>query len=288
MSFTFTEFPDTSYYHSDLRQILVRLREIDDNIGKYDDVIDELKAELSKITGLYSRVTALEVATADLDTMRTRVSVLETKVIDLMTTEKTDVARLEKEIADLRDLVSELSTEFNAVFAYIDAEVDKLNITIANNYRKLLEKIIEVEYDCKLLISRLAARIDALDTSVLNPWHLEEGRIEQDRNQRYVYSDLSDNVPTASEYCELDITADEYSSFGLRAITYARHGKERLHYYWVYDPVSGIKQDINNVLTHILDNHFGTISAAAYAALALTADAYAAEDMTALDYYHYL
>lgn len=288
MAFSFSEFPDTAYYHSDLRQILIRLREIDDTLSKYDETIEALKKELANIGGLYTRVSALESATADLASLRTRLANVEKTVASIIAQEKNDVANLQKQIDDLKELVTNLVVEFNAVFKYIDANVSKLEFTIADNYRKLLEAIARVEYDCKLQIERLTARIDALDTSVRNPWRPQEGRLDQDTNMKYVYKDLADNVPTAREYAELGLTADRYAEYEMRAISYARFGKILLHCDWVYSPITGVVQDINNVLCNIINNHFGTISADAYTAKELTADEYSALELTAFGYYSYV
>lgn len=292
MSFTFTEFPDTSYYHSDLRQILKRLREIDATLDSYDEVIAELKEELTKIDALYPRVSSLEqhmkVAESNIVQIRADLDTMERRVLDMDAREEADVKELNRLISDLTREVHSIETGLDAIYTYIDAGLSDVRLFVSQLYTRLTMEFEGLKYRLEAEISRLKERIDALDTSVKNPWHLEEGRVEQDRNEKLVYKDLADNVPTAIEYCKLGLTADEYSAYSLTAIKYARFGKQKLHYYWVYDPRTGNRQDINNVLTSIIDTMYNTITADAYTAKELTADDYTALELSAFDYYKYL
>lgn len=284
MAFTFTEFPDTAYYHSDLRQILARLREIDDTLDSYDDVINSLKQELSKIQGLYDRVSALETATADLATIRTRITKVEDAIIDITTHE---VPRLDERIDAIKAEVDTLSISIDSFFEYVDANIDDVKYLVAKVYYKLLKEIRELEISLQTQIEDIIDRLDRIDTSVINPWHSNEGRIEQDKNNKYIYMDLADNIPTAREYCELGLSANDYSKYDMRAISYARFGKLLLHCDWVYSPVTGKRQEISNVLTSLIDYFSATATADEYTAQSLTADQYSALDITALGYYSY-
>ena len=291
MAFTFTEFPDTAYYHSDLRRILDRLREIDDTLSKYDETIEQLKTELSKIQDLYPRVSNLEqrltVAETAITSIKLDISTFTQKIYEVEAQEKADVIALRKLIDSLTAEITSIEVKIDGVYGYIDGALADIKLYVARLYGRMVTQFEGLKQLLLAEIEALKKRIDELDTSVKNPWHLEEGRIEQDRNERLVYMDLSDNVPTAIEYCKLGLTADEYSAFELSAIKYCRFGKKILHYDWVYNPITGIRQDINNVLTAIIDNHFGTISADAYTLLELTADDYTAKDITALEYYSF-
>ena len=60
-----------------------------------------------------------------------------------------------------------------------------------------------------------------------------------------------------------------------------------LHLDYVFSPIYGFKQSVDNVLTSILNWLEGTLSADAYTALNLTADEYTALNLSAADYYSY-
>lgn len=287
MSFTFSEFPDTAYYHSDLRQILDRLREIDATLDSYDTVIAQLKQEIANIQGLYSRVSALETATADLAKIRSRLTDLESEVVAIINQESNDVKRLDKRIDALKAEVDGLSLNIDSFFQYVDANIDDVKYLVAKVYYELLKQIKDLEIKTQIQIEDLITRIDNLDTSVKNPWHQAEGRIPPQKNNDYIYMDLADNIPTAKEYAELGYSARDYSKLSMRAISYNRFGKDNLNWHWVYNPITGRRQEISNVLTALIDYFSATSTADEYTALGLTADEYTALDLTALSYYSY-
>ena len=74
MGFAVDEFPFTSEYKSDLRDVLKYIRYIKDKIDTYDEIIAELKSALENIQGMDSRITALEIATSDLNDIRNHIS----------------------------------------------------------------------------------------------------------------------------------------------------------------------------------------------------------------------
>ena len=148
----------------------------------------------------------------------------------------------------------------------------------------VFDRLRAVEKEVKDMLKRL----DDIDTSVINPWHRELGRISPDINNKLVYGDLADECLTAEQYCKLGLTADQYKAFDITAITYARFGKEKLHYFWVYSPSFGFRQEISNVLTSILNGIMDTLTAEEYSLLNLDADGYDALDLTAWQYYSFM
>ena len=79
----------------------------------------------------------------------------------------------------------------------------------------------------------------------------------------------------------------EYDTYNLTAYEYARFGFKMLHLDFVFSPIYGFKQSVDNVLTSILNWIEGTLSADGYTALNLTADDYTALNLSAADYYSY-
>lgn len=287
MAFGVEEFPFTSEYDSDLRAVLKYIREVKKILGTYDEVIAELKEELANIQGLYDRVTALENATSDLDVIRNKVDNLITGLEQLNNKEKTDIENLQNQIDDIKYSVLNFERRIRDVISYIDYNVAVLETTIKKEVDYLIKLIAELDTKLSKQIEYIIWRLDQIDTSVINPWHTTEGRITQDRNVKHIYADLADGCLTAEEYIKLGLTADSYSTFGINARQYAKYGKELLHYYWVYSPVHGWRQDINVVLTDIINNCEGTMTAIKYAEMGLTADEYAAIGLTAKAYYGY-
>lgn len=287
MAFGVEEFPFTSEYDSDLRAVLKYIREVKALIGTYDDIIAELKQELANIQDLYPRVDALERATADLGEIRANIDNLFDGLQKLGNKEKADIDNLQRQIDDIKDSMSKFEADVKDVYNYVNYNVAVLNSTIKKNYDYLLGVISDLDVRVSKELEYIIWRLDQIDTSVLNPWHTVEGRITQDRNVKHVYADLADGCLTAEEYARLGLTAEDYSWYDITAKEYAKWGKEKLHLYWVYSPVHGWRQDINVVLTDVINNCENTMTAIKYAEMGLTADEYAAIGLTAKAYYGY-
>ena len=63
MAFSTNEFPFSSEYDSDLREVLKYIREVVAKINTYDEIIAELKEELENIQDFDNRLDVLESAT---------------------------------------------------------------------------------------------------------------------------------------------------------------------------------------------------------------------------------
>ena len=288
MGFTFEEFPDADYYRSDLRKILIYVREVEAKIATYDEVIAKLREALEGIQGMDARITALENATADLNTIRATIRDIQTELLTINSQHASDITRLQREIDDLRASVTSFDTQIEAARAYSlylytiaksEWKQDIAAITYDVNRR-----IVELQNDVKLLYSL----IESIDTSLINPWHSELGRIGPSENNGLVYADLADECLTANQYLALGLTANGYSAFNINAIDYARFGKTLLHYRWVYSPAFGFKQEISNVLTSIMNAILDTLTADEYTALDIDAESYTLLDLTAYQYYSYM
>ena len=288
MGFTFEEFPDADYYRSDLRQVLRYIREVVKKINNYDEIIEELKEALEGIQGMDARITALENATADLNTIRATISNIQTEIDSINSQHASDITRLEHEINNLRTYLGSLETQIEAarsysLYLYTKAKSewteDIANITYDTN-----RKLVLLEDDIMFLYQL----ITSIDTAMVNPWHEELGRIGPSENNKLVYSDLADECLTAEQYCRLGLSATAYTNRAITAREYAEFGKDKLHFYWVYSPAFGFKQEFSNVLTSIMNAVMDTLTATEYTALDLSADDYSLLDITAYEYYSFM
>ena len=114
MAFSFNEFPWTKYYDSDLRQVLKYMREFEAKLNEYSAVIAELQEALEGIDGMEQRITALENATADLASIRSRLT-------DLENLHSADVKHLQSEIDALALVVNTIETTIGEWKAYVDS-----------------------------------------------------------------------------------------------------------------------------------------------------------------------
>lgn len=284
-------YDDSLSYYEMVCKLVAKCNEIIEQLTDYDDVIKELQEAIVDISDMKI---AIDRINATIDTINSRIDEqnLAIKSVD-------DYAKaLSKRVDANEDAINTLMVLIKDFNDNVDTKLEALEKKLTDLFNsftadftdelKLLQlKVNQMKVNLQSQIDVLKRRLNELDTDVINPWHEELGRVSQAKNIKLVYSDLADLVPTAEEYSELGLTANEYSAFNLTALEYARKGKELLHYFWVYSPVFGWKQEISNVLTSIVNFIQNTLSATEYSSLDLTADDYSALDITAEQYYSY-
>ena len=269
---------------------------------------------VNKLTDWSSTIAELQEAIVDIDDMKRQIATLDSELVSLTGTVNDNYRELVGLVSELDKLVKDSVKDMNNRVDTVENSLSSLTQTIFNLNKKLDKEIAElrieltelinskyVDFEEKLTMLQLKVnqmkvnlqaqideineRLNEIDTTVINPWHWELGKISQQKNVDLMYQDLADCVPTASEYCQESLTAQMYSDIGLTALEYAQRGKEKLHIYWVFSPAFGWRQEINNVLTSILDFVYDVYTATAYSELDLTADEYAELSYSADDYY---
>ena len=294
MAFTFEEFPNSDYYNSDLRQILKYMREFESKLDSYDTSIENLEEALESIQDLYTRVSTLETTTSEIATIKTNITELQTYIgtveSNLSTVNNTLTSadeHLQSQIDAIKLAMDTIEGEYSKIHSDVVALLEEYTLDIDTQFYELKKdlylKLIVVERE----MEELSKAFDAIDTQAKNPWREDLGKVGLQQHLDFIYNDLADECLTSEQYCRLGLSADDYSEFDLSARQYTEFGKTKLHYYWVYSPSEGYRQDISVVLTSIMDSVHGTMSADDYSALDIDADAYTALDISAFDYYGY-
>lgn len=264
MGFSFEEFPNADFYKSDLRKILRYVRKIEAYIADIDNVIEDLREAIKDIPYLKQ---CCEQVQAQLILINNNLDSLN---------EKSE---------DYEYRITELENNYLGFKQYVDNLFNEMKAIHNEDFNLLLYKLNQSKAQLESEIDYLRWRIEQIDTSVYNPWLAK--RVEPQENEDFIFNHLADECPTAEDYASLNLTADEYKSFDITSRDYQEFGKTKLHFHWVFSPAFGWKQEINNVLTSIVDFVCNTLNANDYANLQLTADEYAALDLTSEQYFRY-
>ena len=258
--------------------VLSQIQEFRQSFEEWAETIQKLQEGLEDISDWETRIEALEVMSA-------KIPVIEKSLNDLANLHNVDVKNLKAMIDDLQRQIDAL--DVTALKIYIDSRDNEL---MADYNKKIYDNYVVTYQLFNALKDRLeilAQIVAELDTLVYNPWPRRIAKEALSDNLNYAYSDLADSVPTAEQYAELGLSATEYSAYDMLARDYSVRGKFNLRMHFVYSPVFGFKQEINNVLTSIVDFIKGTMSADEYTALDIDAEDYSGLDLTAADYYSY-
>ena len=263
---------DLTFMHDDIDRMISILEE-------WEKIIDELKEGIALFKDLEQRVLVLE---NDVSALKSELIQLRSNYIKL----NSDVKAMQSNVDYLLARVKILQTEIDGLKTYIDNRIDYV---VAKSYQDdliIMNKLNQAKAQLQSQIDDLYRLISRISTEISNPWHgLDKMSIEE--NNKLIYSDLADKVPIASDYVKLGLTADDYNTYDLTALDYAKFGYDRLHLDYVFSPAYGFRQEISNVLTSIINFIQGTLSADEYAALDMSADDYTALDISAAEYYSY-
>lgn len=273
-------YPNVNNEIINLDWILKKIKEFETKLDAWQVLAEELQKALDGIGEMQNEITALQNDVADLQNLRTSISNLEGEIRSL----QIEVNSQERDIASLKQSFDSIDIQFDAVYQRIASEVTLLNQKIASLTIDIENDFNEKFFALKRVIEAIKKELDLIDTTLINPWHQEMGKTSPDVNNKLIYADLADECLTAEEYLKLGFSADDYKSYNLSAISYAKFGKEKLHFRYVFMPLIGKKQEISVALDSIINNIMGTMTASDYAGLDMDADTYAALDITAGEY----
>ena len=286
-----TVYDNSLSYYEQICKLTKCCQEIIDELTDWSDTIAELQKAIVDIDAMKGDISAIKL---DLNGVHTSLSNIEESVRGVNEYAHTLEGKINdnaEAISDLVKMIANFNANVDEKLNALEKKLVKMIQSITLNYDEeilaIQKSISDLKISVEYQITELNKRIDEIDTSVVNPWRAQLGRISNQREANYEYNDLADCVPTAKEYVKLGLTADSYSDIGITAMDYVRRGKEKLRYYWVYSAPYGFRQEISNVLTSIVNFICNTLSADEYTALDMTADEYTALDITAQDYYSY-
>ena len=258
--------------------VLKQIQEFRTTFESWSETIRQLQEGLEDISDWESRIVQLELITE-------QIPVIEKALSDLSNLHNADINYLKSQIADLQMQIDNL--DIAALKVYVDSRDNEL---MADYNKKIYDNYV-VTYSLfnglKDRLIALAEIVENIDTKAFNPWPRTLEKVSLQQNINFAYADLADKVLTAEEYASLGLSATDYDTFEMSARDYSLNSRFITHLNYVYSPTYGFKQELNNVLTSIINFIKGTMSADEYRALDIDADGYSALDLSANDYYSY-
>lgn len=273
-------YDDSLSYYEVLCKLTKKTNELVDMVNQYYDYADDITELRSLINEVDGKLTnAKNELQRQIDNNRDSISGLARRVstneVDINALKEKDKIH-DREIDELKKAVNLINVTIDNWNEYIDSKIKQLDAKLSGQIYRLT---VDVHTDIDVLTKRVDELAEAMKHLGLDVYNYSANkRLSLDDNNTKLYIDL-ENALSAEEYCSLNLSADDYAKNDMRAIDYMRDGKKRLHFDWVYMAVSGVKQEISNALTEIVDYIEGTLDSDSYTALGLTADDYAALDL---------
>ena len=190
----FHKYPYTNFHELNLDWILEKISEFQSELDSWKDLAERLEKAVEGIEEMQAEIVQLQADVADLKAIQADLDTI-TAICNQNT----------GEIEKIWLQLSGLDNRFYDIENRITNEVARLNQLIAAVTLEIESDYNSKFYQVARILDDLQHQIDLIDTSVINPWHFEEGKVSPDRNNRLIYNDLSDECLTAEEYLKLEI-----------------------------------------------------------------------------------
>lgn len=213
-------------------------------LESWEQIIDELKAELEQLEGFDDRIRALEDITANLDDAYA--------AIDNLTA---DNARIWDELKALKQKIIDVETA-------LYSEVDLLMVYVNNKVTAEKTARINADFELDIMIRSLASAIfDQIDyinyrldqiipEKVYN--RVAGVKLLLNDNNFNVYEDLRDFGISNATLSEYGIDNDHVASLHLNNRDFAINAFKRFKLHYVFSPVTGVRVSHANALSQII------------------------------------
>lgn len=238
------KYPTTNLHELDLSWVIMKVKDLENILESWKDIIDELKAGLEQLQGFDDRIRALEDITAGLDDAYA--------AIDNLTA---DNAKIWDELKALRVKIIDVETA-------LYNEVDLLMVYVDNKVTAEKTARINADFELDVMIRSLASTIfDQIDyinyrldqiipEKVFN--RVAGVKLLLNDNNFNIYEDLRDFGISNATLSEYGIDNDHVASLHLNNRDFAINAFKRFKLHYVFSPVTGVRVSHANALSQIV------------------------------------
>lgn len=246
------KYPIENLHELDLSWVIKDVQQMEAILAEWEQVINELKEDLTHLDEINARLDNLEAITSGLDEAYSAIEALKIEVGQNVT----DIANLEATVANLTlhwdetiDLLSEYATQLvkseeikrKSADNDLDVKIEKLRIDTNEGFEILYQLITQI-----------------VPTDVYNP--IRGIREALDKNNADVYEDLRYGGFTNAELSEYGVSNEHVASLVHNNRDYALHAKKRFRRHWLYSPLSGRWMPHQNAISEVYVYGFGGAS----------------------------
>lgn len=283
MAWTNFEFPHSTMYDSDLRELLRMYKELTE---QYDGIKSEIDKCIETIDNFDSIIDEK----------------IKTAISNNLSNMQNSLTRLEKEMSDLQQDFAQYKLETNLDIQNAISDINKLKVDVENEVNKIRFEMNDLlrlfaEYkdsingiiDAKVneLVAYINDTVTKLDRlSVINPFNGQYVDIQLVLDEICKYLTYGFGL-TAKEYDDMQLKASEYDNLMLSASAYSMKGFFMFfeHFYLrMRSPFTGLMDTYANIINNLVALHKKSLTANMYDSLKYTADGY---DSLSIDAYHY-
>ena len=274
MAYGAFEFPNASFYDSDLRELLAMYKKL---TAEYDSILATVEALNKKVDDLYNYVDA-QIA----DAVKKTLAEVNAKIVTInekIATINGIIAAQEEKLNNLKQYTDTRFTEERNITdstieqtrKEIEADIHKLTVEFSAELLKLWEYVQDLAFNLPPIYNPVTGRYEAIPKAVEDIWNA-----------------VRVHALTVARYSADALTVDEYKALLLTATEYAVKGRSIIEPPEAVNRLAGNWTTLNNAIASA--GQVGTVnslSAVEYGALSLTAEEYAEKEWTVVYYaYH--
>lgn len=220
MSFLQNDFPNASYYNSDLRELIAMYKTL---VASYTELVTGYETLEKQVNDVYAYVDT-EIANGLAST----------------------IATVNAQMAIINARMLALSTEMSATFASERVLTDS---QIAELESKLETEIGEVIQELHYNVTALNTRIDKLNLELAPIFNPTTANMESIQKTAFDIWNIGNfNAMTCAEYDASMLSCDQFAGKGISCNDFATESKTALSPLPVFNPVSGFRDTVQNVL----------------------------------------
>ena len=249
------QYPYSNFHELNLDWVISKLKEFETTLNSWIDTMKRLEEALNQLPGFYSRVEILE-------NWRTNTEKLLTEIQQNISDIETRQSAIEdtyqyynSKLAELEQLLDGVEVAYTQLVNDAKSEL-YARIAIEESERKsedykLLYKIQNITTDYDSQIADLYNKISQLvPTDVYNRIHGR--RFSLDNNNYEVYEDLRYFGFTNSELASFGVSNDNIANICYNNRDYALNAKIRSKMIYPFNPITGIRQNLTNIISYII------------------------------------
>ena len=274
MAYGAFEFPNASFYDSDLRELLAMYKKL---VAEYDSILATVEALNKKVDDLYNYVDAKisDAVKKALAEVNAKIELINEKIALI----NGILAAHEEKINNLKQYTDTRFTEERNITdstieqtrKEIEADIQKLTVEFSAELFNLWEYVRELSFTLPPIYNPVTGSYEAIPKAVEDIWNA-----------------LRVHALTVARYSADALTVDEYKALMLTAAEYAVQGRSIIEPPEAVNRLAGNWTTVNNAIASAGQvGAVNSLSAAEYSALSLTVEEYAEKDWTVVYYaYH--
>lgn len=271
MAYGAFEFPNASFYDSDLRELLAMYKKL---TAEYDSILATVEALNKKVDDLYNYVDeeiaeAVKAALAEVNAKIVAINEKIATIKAILTAHEEKINNL-KQYTDTRFTGERNITDstIEQTRKEIEAEIHKLTVDFSAELFNLWEYVRDLSFTLPPIYNPVTGRYEAIPKAVEDIWNA-----------------VRVHALTVARYSADALTVDEYKTLMLTATEYAVKGRSIIEPPEALNRLAGNWTTVNNAIASAGQvGAVNSLSAVEYVALNLTADAYSAENLSVSQY----